>query len=411
MPIDFLRTSGIIIPREYEIYPFYNDVKDHLTRKSKDYHKPTYTTNCYFIEGPKFLKVPRFFPINEYCNYFNLTEKINPGKDIKINHNITLRDELQRNIVEYMLSHNNGIIQANPGSGKTVVSIYAISEIKKKTLILVHRNNLMEQWIGPGTADKKQGFLSYTDISSDEIDILRSSNYEKILKKSIIVCTDQTFTSLLRNKRDSFLKALNEAEIGLFIADEVHTSVGAPTFAECSIHVPSKIVFGLSATPSRWDGTSDIMTYHLGKVFIPEGTSSTMDARVTVLLFNFGFLPKSFKYIYWNDVFQRPRYLTILKNSKIFMSITKTLIDKFIQENRKIIYMGERIKLLEILYSNKSWVDKGLFAGTADLKPIENQLTFATPGKMRDGIDAVNKDCLILSSPISNIEQMCGRVL
>jgi superfamily II DNA or RNA helicase len=38
-------------------------------------------------------------------------------------------------------------------------------------------------------------------------------------------------------------------------------------------------------------------------------------------------------------------------------------------------------------------------------------MTFATPGKIRDGIDAPFKDCLIMTSPISNIEQMTGRVV
>ena len=39
------------------------------------------------------------------------------------------------------------------------------------------------------------------------------------------------------------------------------------------------------------------------------------------------------------------------------------------------------------------------------------QITFSTPGKGRDGIDAPWKDCLIMTSPISNIEQLAGRVL
>jgi len=136
-----------------------------------------------------------------------------------------------------------------------------------------------------------------------------------------------------------------------------------------------------------------------------------MDSRVSVLLFNFGFLPKSYKYIYWGGFFQKSRYLTILKNSDFFINICKSLIDKFVNEKRKILVVGERIKLLDLLFANNKCQDKGKFYSSAGLDQIEQQLTFSTPGKSRDGIDFVDKDCLILTSPISNIEQMTGRIL
>jgi len=409
--IKLIKSSGICIPRDYENQEFYNLIKHELTRHAKQYQTSIYITNKYYIEGKNILKIPRFFPIEKYIDNYEIVDKINDGQDININHNIELRDELQKNIVNYMLTNKNGIIEAEPGSGKTVVSIYAVSELKKKTFILVHRGSLVQQWTGPGTPDKKQGFLSYTDISEDEIGTLTSKNFKETLKKSIIICTDQTFTSILKRNRIEFLTELNNANIGIFIADEVHTTIGAPTFSECSIHIPCKISFGLSATPYRWDGNTDIIQYHLGEVFIPEGKSSTMDGRVTIVLFDFGFLPKSYRYIYWDGYFQKSRYLKILKNSKIFMSVCYGLIKKFYNEGRRIIFVGERIKLLELLYKNCKCDDKSMFTGSANLDKIENQLTFTTPIKSRDGVDYVDKDCLIMSSPISNVKQMTGRSL
>jgi len=406
------KTSGIVISRKkFEENQWYDDIKRKLTRHSKEYQRSTFITNHYFLEGPNVLKIPRFFPIEEYIKDFKINENIPDGLDININHNIQLRDDLQKTIVDYMLTHNNGIIQANPGSGKTVISVYVCAELKKKTFILVHRDSLVQQWIGPGEQDKKQGFLGYTDIDKNEIGRLSSNNFKEVLSKSIIICTDQTFTSILKSKREEFLIELNKAKIGIFIADEVHTTVGAPTFAECSIHIPAKIVFGLSATPYRWDGNGDIIEYHLGKVYVPEGKSSTMDARVTVLLTNFGILPKSYYYLYYGGFFQKSRYLTILKKSKLFISICKALINKFCKEDKQIIFMAERIKLLELLYKDFKSIDKGMFVGSAKLDQTKPQLTFSTPGKCRDGVDLVEKDCLIMTSPISNIEQMCGRVL
>ena len=410
--ITLARTSGLCIPRDYENQSFYDEIKVDLTRHSKEYQKSTYITNHYFLEGTKVLKIPRFYPIHTYLADFEIINKLNTGQDIQINHNITLRDDVQRNVVQYMLANKNGIIQANPGSGKTVVSVYTVATLKKKTFVLVHRDSLADQWRGPGTPSKPQGFLAFSDINDSQIGRLTSSNFKDVLaNKSIIICTDQMFISLLNRNRQDFLVELNNSNIGIFLGDEVHTTVGAPTFAECSIHIPSPIVFGLSATPYRWDGNSDIIEYHLGKVFVPEGKSSTMDARVTVLLFNYGFLPKSYKYIFWGGFFQRSRYLNLLKNSNIFMNISLSLINKFTNDNRKILFVGERIKLLELIMKHCKSQNKGMFIAGSDPLEIDKDLTCTTPQKSRDGVDYVSKDVLIMSSPIGNIDQMSGRAL
>ena len=401
------RTSGIIIPRKYEEENWYIDIKRKLTRHSREYQRSTFITNQYFLEGTNVLKIPRFFPVEDYIDDVEIIDNIHNGQDIVINHNIKLRDDLQKNIVNYMLTNKNGIIQANPGSGKTVISIYVIATLKKKSFILVHRDSLVDQWIG----DSEKGFLAYTDIDKNEIGRLSFHNFKEVLKKSIIVCTDQTFISILKRNREEFLLELNNANIGVFLSDECHTTTGAPTFAECSIHIPTKISFGLSATPHRWDGNSDIIEYHLGNVYTTEEKSSTMDARVTVLLFDYGFLPKSHYYLYYGGFFQKSRYLTILKNSKIFMNICYSLIRKFYDEEKQIIFIGERIKLLDLLFANCKCDDKGMFTGSAKLDQIQNRLTLTTPGKSRDGIDYIEKNCLIMTSPISNVEQMSGRIL
>ena len=54
--------------------------------------------------------------------------------------------------------------------------------------------------------------------------------------------------------------------------------------------------------------------------------------------------------------------------------------------------------------------DSSIFTAGKSLKTLEKRTTFTTPGKMRDGVDAPWKDTLIMTSPISNIAQVCGRV-
>lgn len=411
------RTSGILVPRDYENTDFYELIIRRLTRRAKSYQNSSFEIYRFFLEGPNFLTIPRYFPINEISKYIEVIDHINPGEDIKINHNITLRDELQKNVVEYFLNNRNGILQAVPGSGKTVTSIYNIAERKKKTLILVHRDGLADQWKGPGTPEKPQGLLAFTDLNDNDIARLTSSNYKKAFTKPIIIATDQTIISLLKRDRLSFLTELRNANIGMLIGDEVHTTVGAPTFAECSIHVAAPVTFGLSATPYRYDGNGDIIEWHLGNVFVPEGKASVMDAVVNVLMFDFEIIndieekKNRYTYIYWADEFQRSRYLNMHKNSKPLIRTCTGLIKKFIVD-RNIILISERINFIELLFKmSKDIESKSIFAGSAKIGVLEEDFVLATPGKIRDGIDIPKKDCLIITSPISNIEQLCGRVV
>jgi len=406
--VTFSKRSGIFIPKSFENEDFYWNVKEFLRRRSKNYQDSTYTVNRFYKESSKFLLVPRFFPIQDYIGC-QVVDKADVGEDISISHCISLRNELQEKALKYMLENDCGIVQLQPGTGKTVISIRMIAERKKKAFILVHRDSLVDQWRGPGIKEK-QGFLDFTNLEEDDVVRLTSSNYEEALKKPVIVTTDQTFLSLLKRDRAKFLDEINKANIGVFVADEVHTSVGAPTFSECSLHVPARVVFGLSATPYRWDGNSDVISFHLGEVFSDEDITGTMDARITVLMFDFGIARKSYNYIFWGGEFQRARYLNLIKKSPSFLMVAKALLNR-LKDERDLLFVAERLKLIDNMYNWVKSESKSKFVSSAKNDQLCYKVVFATPGKIRDGVDIPKKDCLIMTSPISNIAQICGRVV
>ena len=285
-----VKNSGIVIPYLVgENHLTY--IKDFLTRVVPSYQNSPSTRLKFYLENESGdIKVPRYFPVDKFINN-PIDDITQDGQKINIKHNIILRDDLQKNMVNYMLTNTNGIIQANPGSGKTVIAIFVICELQMKTLIIIHRDSLADQWT--------ERFIECTNINKDDIGRLSSSNFKECLKKSIVISTNQTFLSLLKRNRNDFLQELKNANFGILLSDEAHTTVGAPTFSECSLHIPAKRTYGLSATPSRQDGTTDVMEYHLGPVYIPEGKSSTMEARVTVILADFKLSSsKSRPYIY-----------------------------------------------------------------------------------------------------------------
>lgn len=394
--------SGIVLPREYETEPFYNKIKKKLTRTVPAYQYSHVITNKFYLESEKTLVIPRYFPLHKYTK-LNIKDKRHEGEIIDIEHNITPRDITQENAIKHMLSNECATMQLAPGVGKTIISIYAIAERKRKTIVFVHLDNLVDQW--------KQRLLTFTNLKENNISRLKSATFKTDLQTSVIITTVQTFTSLLKRFRVEFLIELNKANIGVFIADEVHTTVGAPTFSECSIHIPSKYTYGLSATPKRSDGNEDIIYYHLGDVYRDEDTAGTLKPKVLAILLDYKIdQPRRYRYLYWDGYFQRARYLNLMKKSEPFLYASKRLLER-LKTDRNILFVAERIKLIEELYK---WLDhpsKSMFCGSADLSAIQKQITLATPGKCRDGIDAPHKDCLIMSSPIGNIEQLAGRIL
>ncbi len=400
--MDILKRSGILIPTKHRNTESYIRIKEKLERRTRSYGNSAMIINVFYLESEKFLLIPRNFPLQKYMRNYETHDHRHHGEVININHNITPRGKVQERAIDYMMNHEDGILQLAPGVGKTVITIYMIAERKKKSLILVHRDPLAKQW--------RNRFKQFTDLQDEDIARLSSATFEEDLDKPIIIATTQTFLSLLKRKRKDFLIKLDEANIGIFVGDEVHTTVGAPTFSECSIHIPSKYTYGLSATPYRYDGNGDIIEYHLGEVFSDDDTQGTMVPRVTVMMLDYQIdTPRRTQYIRWGGDFQRARYLNLIKKSKPFVEVVRGLLGRF-KDDRQTICIAERIKLIEELHDWMPSSSKAKFCGSGGLKTLDSQHTFATPGKCRDGVDAPWKDTMLMTSPISNIEQLAGRV-
>ncbi len=402
----FIKKSGISIPIEYKYDSWVDSIKRFLTRSSTVYGTiGEVELQKFYLETNKNIIIPRFFPIQDYVEC-EINDKSSIGQYIDVDHKITLKNDLQKRAVEFLKNNDKGTIELQPGTGKTVISIYDICERKRKPLILLYLHSLAAQW--------KERFIEHTTLNQEDILLITSSNYHEMKDKKVLIITNQTFLSLLKKNPLDFLKELNLANIGIFISDEVHTSTGAKTFSQCSLNIPAKVVRGLSATPYRQDGNHDIIEYHTGPIFSDESYDGTnKNVSCTFILLDYGIdQPKRYKYLRWNGQFNRPRYLNLMTNSKHcprFYSVIKGLINKF-KDNYHMLIISERNKLIDNLYNWVDCDDKSKFNKSEGLDKLKSKLTFSSPKKIRDGIDAPWKELVILTSPISNIKQMVGRV-
>jgi len=84
--------------------------------------------------------------LKEYEVNLNLIDETNQGRMIDIEFNGVLRQE-QQDALDALIEQDNGVLSATTAFGKTVIGARLISIRKVNTLVLVHRQQLLSQWV------------------------------------------------------------------------------------------------------------------------------------------------------------------------------------------------------------------------------------------------------------------------
>ena len=199
------------------------------------------------------------------------------GDDIVIPHRIPhglrgFQDESNEKLIRF----KQGTAIAGCGGGKTTIAMDAIWRVKKKTVVLVHTEDLLEQWLDE--LDAKLGIKA------------------GIIKGATFKPADVTIAMVktLANKIDTDQMKSFLATVGFCIMDEAHHAP-AETFMKAISHIPAKHRLGVTATPKRADGLGKAIFWGFGDELINVPTSE-------LLKMGFLMLPKlepvvtSFKY-------------------------------------------------------------------------------------------------------------------
>ncbi|MCL4385379.1 MAG: DEAD/DEAH box helicase family protein, partial [Cyanobacteria bacterium] len=156
------------------------------------------------------VRIPRGFQ-NRLINFFNenkiifkiLDERKKLG-GVEFNSKINLSN-LQGQILENCKNHDDGIIVAPPGSGKTIIGLELIARKSQPAIILVHRKQIYDQWM-----ERIQDFLG---ISKKDIGQISGSK-----KKISDLITVAMIQSLVKSPN---LKIIGD-NFGTVIIDECH---------------------------------------------------------------------------------------------------------------------------------------------------------------------------------------------
>lgn len=326
-----------------------------------------------------------------------------------------------------------GCIQMPTGKGKSILGLYLASFYRQKTLIVVHKNDLITGW-------KKDIALCFDGKVTPGL--IKSTS--RRIGKHITLATVQTLSRLTPEEQEELFN-----EFGMVILDEMH-HCASPTFEVVS-HFKSRYKLGLTATPERSDGLDHIMNLYFGD-FCFRYTSDSEDkdilpVEVKVKYSSYAFTPscariksKSGKITYdlspsgipitsipYNE---RPRVPISYLDSNVIENNLQLYVDNIIREYDKghscLVFVSQ-IQEVDLLYDAlREYVSPthlGKYYGSnkdsendAVLQKAESTrkfITIATYSKATEGTNVKQWEVLFLLSSINNgknVEQAVGRI-
>jgi len=147
-----------------------------------------------------------------------------------------------------LLAHNTGVLAATTAFGKTVVAANLIAARDANTLVLVHRQQLLDQWVA-----RLKAFL---DIDPARIGVIRGGK-----RKPTGAVDVALIQSLVRKGEVDDIVA----DYGHVVVDECH-HLSAVSFEAIAREAKARYVLGLSATVTRKDGHHPIIFMQCGPV-------------------------------------------------------------------------------------------------------------------------------------------------
>lgn len=283
----------------------------------------------------------------------------------------------------------------------TIIAIKIITLLKKKTLIIVHKGFLLDQWverIKEFCPDAKIGFIQGQIID--------------IENKDIVIGMLQSL-SMKDFPQDLF------KDFGLLIIDECH-HISSETFSRAMQKIVTKYSLGLSATMNRKDGLTNVFKMFLGDIAYKEKRDS--DSNVLVKGIYYKNNDDEFNTIEY-DFRGNPKYSTMISKLSDYNDRSEFILkiinnELLLNPNQQILFLAHRKSLLTYMFKAieyRNIASVGYYIGgmkEKDLKESENKtIILATFQMAEEGLDIKTLSTLFLASPKTDIVQAVGRIL
>ena len=362
-----------------------------------------------YCESKRKLYMPRYFGQKKYG--IPTTNRIEQGEKVTMEFPLSLKDK-QKPIAEAYLKAaeevGGGIISVPCGYGKTVIGLYLAAKLGVKTLVVVHKEFLVNQW-----KERIKQFLPHARIGKIQGNKIFVDGYDIVIGMLQSISMKEYPEELFNS-------------FGFVIYDECH-HLGAETFSKALLKTGCTYTLGLSATPTRADGLTKVFQWHLGEIVYKINKREEENVKVKLI-----------KYLVkhngqevdepvegYNKILlnynKKPNMAAMINNICSFLPRTKKIVEetvKCLDEGRKILILSDRrehLKTLKSLLDETSY-SSGFYLGGMKEKDLEEtegkNVILGTFMMASEGFDCrYPLDTIILASPKSNIEQAVGRIL
>jgi superfamily II DNA or RNA helicase len=156
--------------------------------------------------------------------------------------------EHQAEAAQSVIVHDEGVICAPTAFGKTVLAAWLIAQRNVPTLVLVHRQQLLDQW--------RERLAMFLELPVEQIGQIGGGKTKRTGRIDVAVIQSLYHEQAVKD----FV-----AEYGHIVVDECH-HLSAFTFEKVMREVKARYVVGLTATPARKDGHHPIIFMQCGPI-------------------------------------------------------------------------------------------------------------------------------------------------
>jgi superfamily II DNA or RNA helicase len=295
---------------------------------------------------------------------------------------------------------HDGMICLQTGGGKTVCALYIASQLKMKTLIIVHNTFLKDQW-----EDRIKAFLPNVTIGH-----LQGETAD--VDKDIVIAMIQSI-SMKEYPKEVF------RGFGLTVIDECH-HIASEVFVQAFQKITSKHMLGLSATPDRKDGLMYVIEWFLGPILYRSESGDKVDDLVKVEMYRHDPADVDFNRILLNNqgvmnvAGMVNKLAAYIPRTDMLVKIIGDILDQ--DPGRQILVLSDRVQHCKDIWAKLDPEKAAILSqGVAASKRAEfcasKRVLIATYSMCKEGFDVATLNTLVMATPRPDIDQIVGRIL
>jgi superfamily II DNA or RNA helicase len=351
--------------------------------------------------GTETLLVPRYWALERF-GASTKDSRRTPVACGNINFVGKLRDETKQpeafaSGVKAFEEKGGGVLSVPPGFGKTTIALALSAHLKLRTLIVVHKEFLANQW-----RDRIQQFCPGTTIGRIQQDVCDTD-------KDFVIAMIQTLCS----RDEEALPSRTFDQFGFLIVDEAH-HIGAAAFSQAMFRFCPKYTLGLTATPERKDGLTRILYWFLGPEFFRLQRENQKTTRVEVIPYSDPLFKESPPVTRFGKI-NMAQMVTDVTELPIRNEFITKIAKNSVDQGRRVLILTDRREHCQYFQKEFGPVLSGLYYGGLKESELEEssrkRIIIGTFAMAQEGLDIPVLDTIILASPKSDITQAIGRIM